>query len=55
MASASISSSKTGLQEAVVAEVRLNGCRKEDVPLVEEDQVRKHLSKLNIYVFGPFS
>lgn len=46
---ASISSSKTGLQEALVTEARLNGCRKEDVPLVEEDQVREQLSKPNIY------
>lgn len=39
--------SKIGLQEFQVPEARLNRWSKEDVPLVEEDQVWQYLSKLD--------
>lgn len=41
--------SKTGFQETQVPEASLNICSKENVPLVEEDQMREHLSKLDIH------
>ncbi|KAK4806752.1 hypothetical protein QYF61_005548 [Mycteria americana] len=40
--------SKTSLQESQVPETRGKGWSKEDVPLVEEAQVREYLSKLDI-------
>lgn len=46
---ASAFTSKTGLQELQVPEAWLKGWGKEDVPLVEEDQVREYLSKPNIH------
>ena len=41
--------SKTCLQESQVSESRRKGWSEKDVPLVEEDQVREHLSKQDIY------
>ena len=38
----------SGLQESQVPEIRGKGLSKEDVALVEEDQVREYLSKLDI-------
>jgi len=36
-------------QESQSLEVREKACRKEDLPLVEEDQVRNHLSQLDTH------
>ncbi|GAB0206869.1 mitochondrial enolase superfamily member 1 [Grus japonensis] len=46
---ASVYSSKTGLQESQVPETKAKGWSKEDLPLVEEDQIREYLSKLDIH------
>jgi len=45
---ASVFTSKTGPQESQVLETTGKGWTKQDAPLVEEDQVRGHLSKLDI-------
>jgi len=42
----SVLTGKTGLQESQVPNGKLQ--KKEDLPLVEEDQVREHLNKLDI-------
>ena len=46
---ASVSTGITGLQESQVSETRGKAWSKEDIPLVEEDQVREYLSKLDIH------
>lgn len=46
---ASVLTSETGLQESQVPETRGKGWSKEYVLLVEEDQVREYLSKLDIH------
>jgi len=43
---ASVFSTKTSPQESQALEVREEACRKDDLPLVEEDCVRDHLSHL---------
>lgn len=50
----SVLTSKTGLHESQVPEARLNGWSKEDVSLLEEDQVREYLIKLDIFKFMGF-
>ena len=45
----SVLTRKTVLQKSQVQEARLNGQSKEDVFLMEEDQVREYLSKLDIH------
>ena len=42
-------SSKSGLQEPRVPETKGKIWSKEDVPLVEEDQVREYLGKLDLH------
>lgn len=44
----SVFTSKTVLQNSQLQEARLNGQSKEGVSLVEEDQVREYLRKLDI-------
>jgi len=44
---ASVFTGKAGPQESQSLEVREKACRKEDLPLVEEDRVGDHLSKLD--------
>jgi len=44
---ASVFTAKAGPQSSQSLEVREKACRKKDLPLVEEDQVRDHLSKLD--------
>ncbi|GAB0195017.1 mitochondrial enolase superfamily member 1 [Grus japonensis] len=52
--SASVFTAKAGPQESQTLEVGQKVWRKEDLPLVEEDRVREHLSKLNIHkLMGP--
>ncbi|GAB0183976.1 mitochondrial enolase superfamily member 1 [Grus japonensis] len=46
---ASVCTAKAGPQESQTLEVREKVWRKEDFPLVEEDQVRDHLGKLNTH------
>ena len=46
---ASAFTSKTGLQESQVPATRGKGWIKDDVPLVEEDQVKEYLSKLDTH------
>jgi len=51
---ASVFTSKTSLQEWQVPETSRIIWSKEDVPFVEEDQVKEYLSKLDIQKFmGP--
>jgi len=50
---ASVFTNKTSLQELQVPQARGKGWNTEDVPLVEEDQVREYLSKLDILVISP--
>jgi len=45
---ASVFTSKTSLQESQVREISGGIWRKEDLPLVDKDQVREYLSKLDI-------
>ncbi|GAB0190397.1 mitochondrial enolase superfamily member 1 [Grus japonensis] len=45
----SVFTAKAGPQESQTLEVGEKVWRKEDVPLVEEDQVREHLGKLDIH------
>ena len=45
----SVFTSKTSLKEFQVQETRGEAWSKEDVPMVEEDQDREHLSKLDIH------
>jgi len=50
----SVFSAKTGSQKSHSLEVREEACRKEDLPLVEEDCVRNHLSIPDAHKFmGP--
>jgi len=46
---ASVFSTKAGPQESQAPEVREEACRKDDLPLVEEDCVRDHLSDLDAH------
>ena len=46
---ASVFTSKTGLQKSQVPETRGKGWSKEDVTLIEEDQITEYLSKLGIH------
>jgi len=46
---ASVFSAKAGPQESQALEVREKACRKDDLPLVEQDSVRDHLSNLDAY------
>ncbi|GAB0204360.1 mitochondrial enolase superfamily member 1 [Grus japonensis] len=46
---ASVFTAKAGPQESQTLEVRKEVWRKKDFPLVEEDQVREHLGKLNTH------
>jgi len=46
---ASVFSAKAGPQEFQALEVREEACRKDDLPLVEEDCVRDHLSNLDAH------
>jgi len=46
---ASVFTSKISLQETQVPETKGKVCSKEDVPLVEEDEVRQYLSNLDIH------
>jgi len=45
----SVFSAKAGPQESQALEVREEACRKDDLPLVEEDNVRDHLSNLDAH------
>lgn len=45
----SVFSSKTGLQKSEAPETKGKGWIKEDVPLVEKDEVREYLKTLDIY------
>ena len=46
---ASVFPAKAGPQASQSLEVREKACRKEDLPLVEEDRVRDGLSKLDAH------
>jgi len=46
---ASVFSAKAGPQESQALEIREEACRKGDLPLVEEDCVRDHLSKMDTH------
>jgi len=46
---ASVFTTKTGLQESQAPEASLKGWSKKDVPLIEEDRVRKYLSKQDVF------
>jgi len=46
---ASVFSAKAGPQESQALEVREEACRKDDLPLVEEDYVRDHLGNLDAH------
>jgi len=46
---ASLFSAKAGPQKSQALEVREEACKKDDLPLVEEDCVIDHLSKLDTY------
>ena len=46
---ASVFSAKAGPQESQALEVREEAWRKDDLPLVEEDCARDHLSKLDAH------
>jgi len=46
---ASVFSAKAGPQESQAPEVREQACRKDDLPLVEEDCMRDHLSNLDAH------
>jgi len=51
---ASVFNAKAGPQESQTLEGREEVCRKDDLPLVEEDCVRDHLSNLEAHKFmGP--
>jgi len=46
---ASVFSAKANSHKSQAMEVREEACRKEDLPLVEEDCVRDHLSNLDAH------
>jgi len=46
---AAVFSAKAGPQESQALEVREEACREDDLPLVEEDWVRDHLSNLEAH------
>ena len=51
---ASVFSAKASPQESQASEVREKACRKHDLPLVEEDCMRDHLSNLDDHIsMGP--
>lgn len=47
----SVFTSKTNLPESHIPDTKEKGRSKEDVPLMEEEQVREYLSKLDIYTY----
>lgn len=47
---ASVFPSKTSLQECQVPEMRGKAWSNDDVPLMEEDQVREYLNKLDVHM-----
>ena len=46
---ASVFTAKAGPQGSLSPDLREKASRKEDLPLVEEDQIRDHLSKLDTH------
>jgi len=51
---ASFFTAKPGPQESQSLEVKEKACRKEDLPLIKEDQFKDHLSKLDTHIYlGP--
>ena len=51
---ASVFSAKASPQESQALEVREEACRKDDLPLVKDDQVRYYLDKLDAHkCMGP--